>query len=796
MNQRSTLWIAIPLILLPACGGHSGGQGGIPPTALQYSESFSVYMVDESHTALTPSVAGNVTTWSITPALPSGLALDPLTGEIAGTPHVSALRRTYTVQASNGSGSTQATLELAVEKPERYAYVTCADDRTITILGLDAASGAVARRGFVAGQPWEGHPESFLPNSARPFGYSTTGEGLLSTWMIDEASGWLTELDVLAIEFGPHALALSPDGRFLFVAEQAGNSVAVFRTDNPNGLLTQIAPGTATPPQPTSIAVDPSGTRIAIASRGDASSGVGSMLTLYSFDPATGELLPFGPGILLNGTQPAGCAFSVRQDVVYVCLPQAAHLLAVSIDPATGDMVSLGSTFSGAGCGALVLDPLGRHIWAVNETAGTLAAFAIQPNGGVSGLAKIQIGSAPAGLAIDPLGRFLFALDSSTQELGLFDLDAQSGDATHRTGWLTRSHPVHVSFGRGEHALGSSSFELLAAAFGSSELYAHSVDSASGALGAGVPVPTNSGPLSIAVDARQRFAFTGNTQDDSIGRYRIDAATGALTELQPALPVDGVPTCVAADASGRFLYVATRAVAVPNDGFVSTFAIDPATGALTLQGSVPSGFEPSWLGTDPTGQFLYVANAGDGTQGSATIAVFRLAAVSGLPTGPAVAQTAAGVWSLGFHPTGRYLYAVLRASNSTVPFQIDQTDGSLSAVDSGVQGGQEPMAVAVTPDGRWAYVACRNYGGAGTIGLYAIDQATGVLLPPASPFQDGIAPVALRIDPSGRFLYSANSGTDSISAFAIQSSDGFLQPLVPAATGLVPSALALLQRWQ
>jgi 6-phosphogluconolactonase (cycloisomerase 2 family) len=411
-------------------------------------------------------------------------------------------------------------------------------------------------------------------------------------------------------------------------------------------------------------------------------------------------------------------------------------------------------------------------------------------------LGAVPAGSAPAALALEPLGRFLFALDSATQELGLYDLDAQSGSPAHRTGWLTRGRPVHVTFGVGEHALASPSFELLAAARGSSELFAHPVDGADGSLGQGVSIPTGNGPASLSVDPRQRFAFTGNVLDDTISRYRIDAASGALTELQPPLQVTGKPICVACDASGRFLYVATREVADPTDGFLSTFAIDPASGALSLLGSVATGFEPNWLGTDPTGQFVYVANTGDGSQGSATIAVFRLGAATGLPTGPALQQPAPGVWSLGFHPSGRYLYAALRAANSAVPFAINPSDGSLSPAGSGVQLGTEPVAVAVRPDGKWAYVAYNNNGGAGSIGLYAIDPDSGVLIPPASPFLDGVAPADLVIDGSGRFLYSANSGTDTCSAFAIEPSDGFLQPLTPAPTGLVPSALALLQRWQ
>lgn len=797
MNIRSTLSAALPLALLTACTGHSGGgHSGAAPSALQYSENFSVYMVDEAHAALTASVQGSVNTWTITPALPAGLALDPQTGAISGTPQASALRRTYTVRATNAAGFAEATIELAVEKPERYAYVTSHDDITISILGLDATNGSVTRRGFVVGQPWEGHPECFQPNPARPFGYSTTGEGILTTWAIDAASGWLTELDATAVDFGTHTVTVAPDGAFVFVANQDGNEVTVFRADLPNGLLVQIAPGFATPPQPSAIAIDASGTRLAVACQGDASSGVGSSVALFTVNPVTGMLSEFGPGILLNGTKPADCAFSPRQDVLYVCLPQAARLLALSVDPVTGDMASLGSAGSGAGCNAVAIDPLGRHAWAVNQTAGTMKSFAIQANGSLNGLATLAMGTEPRALAIDPLGRFLFSTDAQTQELALFDLDAQSGGATHRTGLLTRGKPVHVSFGRGERALTQTTFELLSAAFDSDELLAHSVNATNGALGAGISVATNPGPLGLVVDARQRFAFTCNAQDNSIASYAIDGATGALTPVLPVLHTQGFPICAAADASGRFLYAAMREVTDPTDGWVNTYAVDGATGALTLIGSAASGFEPNWLGVDPTGQFLYVANTGNGVASSATIAVLRLSAATGLPTSGALTLPTAGIWSLGFHPSGRYLYAALHNTNSTVPFGINKTDGTLSALDSGVTGSAEPMSVVVTPDGRFAYVATRNGSGPGTIGLYSIDAESGKLVPPASPFLDGIAPLDLAIDASGRFLYSANSGTDSISAYAIQSNDGALIPLAPAASGLAPSSIALLQRWQ
>jgi hypothetical protein len=61
-----------------------------------------------------PSVSGTVTSYSVSPALPAGLALNATTGVISGTPTAAAPNTNYVVQASNTSGSTTYTLQFAV----------------------------------------------------------------------------------------------------------------------------------------------------------------------------------------------------------------------------------------------------------------------------------------------------------------------------------------------------------------------------------------------------------------------------------------------------------------------------------------------------------------------------------------------------------------------------------------------------------------------------------------------------------------------------------------------------------
>ncbi|WP_165917301.1 beta strand repeat-containing protein, partial [Flaviaesturariibacter aridisoli] len=84
-----------------------------PPTALKYPTP-NVYRTNISTVALTPTVSGNVSTYSISPTLPSGLSFNTNTGAITGSPTASSAATTYTVTATNASGSTNTTLSIQV----------------------------------------------------------------------------------------------------------------------------------------------------------------------------------------------------------------------------------------------------------------------------------------------------------------------------------------------------------------------------------------------------------------------------------------------------------------------------------------------------------------------------------------------------------------------------------------------------------------------------------------------------------------------------------------------------------
>lgn len=83
---------------------------------LSYSPGRAFGRVDYAIPRLAPTVTGTADTYSIDPALPEGLTINPTTGEISGTPSAFSTGL-YTVTASNASGSTKTTVTISVIIP-------------------------------------------------------------------------------------------------------------------------------------------------------------------------------------------------------------------------------------------------------------------------------------------------------------------------------------------------------------------------------------------------------------------------------------------------------------------------------------------------------------------------------------------------------------------------------------------------------------------------------------------------------------------------------------------------------
>jgi len=99
---------------LSSCAPYIRGLGrglSVSPKLDYACSSGRVYIVGQAvSTAPTASTAG--VTYSISPALPSGLSLNSSTGAISGTPSGVSPLTSYTLSASNASGMTQTVIAL------------------------------------------------------------------------------------------------------------------------------------------------------------------------------------------------------------------------------------------------------------------------------------------------------------------------------------------------------------------------------------------------------------------------------------------------------------------------------------------------------------------------------------------------------------------------------------------------------------------------------------------------------------------------------------------------------------
>jgi hypothetical protein len=94
----------------------------LAPRNLTYVTQTATYSKGAGIVINIPSTQGGaVTSYSVTPALPAGLTLNPTKGEISGTPTVDSGTTTYTVTASNWAGSIAAPVTIAVTGPRPSA---------------------------------------------------------------------------------------------------------------------------------------------------------------------------------------------------------------------------------------------------------------------------------------------------------------------------------------------------------------------------------------------------------------------------------------------------------------------------------------------------------------------------------------------------------------------------------------------------------------------------------------------------------------------------------------------------
>jgi 6-phosphogluconolactonase (cycloisomerase 2 family) len=789
---------ALAIGLLAACGGKHGGAAIShvqPPSDLLYPGDLSLYVVDVAIAPNVPAFAGSVDHFSISPPLPAGLALDPASGAISGTPAQPQAHTLHTVTASNAGGATTCTIGITVVNPARFAYAIGADDSTISIFSDDAVTGRLHRKGYVLAAAGEVGPEMLVVHPSGRFLYApnaTTNN--VSVYAIDATSGWLTAGAPASAGAGPHRMVIDPAGNFAYVTDRNADDVRVYAIDPLTGALTAAGEPVATGVQPSALALDPAGKLLFVALRGDATTGAGSALAVFAVDTTSGTVAPIGSPLALGNSKPGGVSVDVIHDAVYVIEAATNTIAAFRFDPTSGALASLGADATAAQPSAVSAHPLGRFAYVTDDVAGSnpgiISVFRVDATSGdLVAAGTAASGIHPTCVTVDPTGRFAYVAGHDSRNITQFAIDPASGALEQVDDVLTRNSPVDFAIVQGPHAQSWIPRFVHVTNGGSNDVSVYTVNPANGALTETAPTAAvGNTPVSLASDPRLRFMYVADGVSSDVGSYAINSANGNLAEVAPKTLVAGHPTHIVVDPAGRFAYVVATGVADPNAGWLTTLAIASTLGTLTEIDMQPITGKPMWVATDPTGQFLYVANNGTGDPGTGNVATFRLQVATGVPISVGTSP-APGVNGLGFHPTGKYMYATLKNANGTIEYTIDTSSGALVLFPGVARAGLEPMSISVSPDGRRSYVAFQNSFDTGHTAFFPLDPLTEFPQTPAQTYVDGLHPVDLGVDPSGRFLYVANSGSNNVSLMTIDPATGELTIGAPKACGLAPSAV-------
>jgi len=137
---------------------------------------------------------------------------------------------------------------------------------------------------------------------------------------------------------------------------------------------------------------------------------------------------------------------------------------------------------------------------------------------------------------------------------------------------------------------------------------------------------------------------------------------------------------------------------------------------------------------------------------------------------------------VGCSTTSHYVYATVPAANELAIYREDPYSGTLTELaGTPYTVGDGAASVVIHPSGKFLYVA--NPGqNENDISLFDI-LSNGYVneIPPRTPVGingNATQPVLLVMDPAGNYLYVMNTGSNNISVFSIDSSNGALSQIV------------------
>src|SRR5579863_3788955 len=285
----------------------------------------------------------------------------------------------------------------------------------------------------------------------------------------------------------------------------------------------------------------------------------------------------------------------------------------------------------------LTVSPSQQGLYVANRADNKIHQFGIGNSGKLSpiGSGAIAAGTSPQQVAVTPAGAFAYAVNlGGVGSISEYTINAANG-ALGSNGTVTNgvTHPISV--------VATDTFFYVAdlqSGNGVVLSYAINADGTLATPPSSVPslgVVTASTPGPMVMDAANgNFVFVSDTVQGIVSVFSTSG--GPLSFVSRTLPTNSAQAGIVYVAVGgnTFLYSANQSPLVNS---VSVSSFNTVLGVLTLLAASPFGSGlnmPTGLASDPSGQFLYVTNQGNGT-----VTQFTIDSTTGALSAPASVNT-------------------------------------------------------------------------------------------------------------------------------------------------------------
>ena len=314
-------------------------------------------------------------------------------------------------------------------------------------------------------------------------------------------------------------------------------------------------------------------------------------------------------------------------------------------------------------------------------------------------------------------------------------------------------------------------------------------------------------PSFLAIHPSKKFLYAvseGGGPEGGVSSFAIDAATGKLTLLNTASSKGSGPCHVSVDPSGKVLLVANygsghvASLPIKADGSLAEAASAIQQGPASQVTKRQEGPHAHSIYPDPTGKFAVSADLG-----CDKVFIYRLDAEKGTltPNEPAFAEVppGGGPRHFAFHPSGKFAWTNNEMRLTVTGFTYDAAKGALTPIQTlstlpeGDSGGPGRSTAETAVHPNGKFVYVSNRGH-DTIATYRVDEATGKLTFIEAAPAGVQVPRNFGIDPTGKWMITAGQNSNTVAVFSIDAETGKIKPTGQTLEVGSPVCVRYLQR--